>query len=114
MRLGELVAEWQRRKVEAERVGATAPLSKVYETVIADIEMIDGEGQAAKFVDCNAAAFHLGVTPTTVARWAKAGRFEGAAKTSGKSGEWRIPLVSLKLVKAQPKGPNRLWRRPAS
>ncbi len=114
MRLAEVVAEYERRRIEAERIGAAAPsLAKVYDAVIDDLNGIDGKGVPPTMVDCNTTAFHLGVTPTTVARWAKAGRFDGAAKTSGKAGEWRIPLASVTLVKAQPKTTKKLWR-PAS
>ncbi len=114
MRLAEVIAEYGRRRIEAERIGATAPsLAKVYDVFIDDLNGIDGEGTPPTMVDCNTAAFHLGVTATTVARWTKAGRFDGAVKTSGKAGEWRIPLGSVTLVKAQPKTTKKLWR-PAS
>ena len=69
MTLAEVIAEYERRRIEAERVGATAPcLAKVYNAVIDDLNGIDGEGAPPTMVDCNTAAFHLGVTLTTVAR----------------------------------------------
>ncbi len=45
--LPELVAAWERRAAEAERVGATAPVANVYRDVLAELRGADGAGSAA-------------------------------------------------------------------
>lgn len=40
-------------------------------------------------------AHELGVTPETVARWIREGRFEGAFQRRGR---WRIPLTEARAV----------------
>ena len=110
MTLEELTAQLREEEQRAEDEDATVKLAPVLRRLVGYLDLVDGQGMPPTMADCNTAAFRLGVTPTTVARWAKAGRFDGAVKTSGKAGEWRIPLASVTLVRAQPKTTKKLWR----
>lgn len=94
MTLADLVAEYGKRRLEAEQHGATAPLAKVYGLVLADLQALDGVATADRFVGTAEAARILNVAPKTVARWAADERFHGARKTSD-GGEWLIPLRAV-------------------
>ena len=90
MKLPELVLEYERRRLEAQRHGSTAPLATIYGVVLDELRALDGIAFADRLVDTTEAAGILSVAPKTVARWAADGRFPGARKTSDE-GEWRLP-----------------------
>jgi hypothetical protein len=87
----ELEREWERRRLEAERHGATAPLSRVYATVLEELRAVDGGEGTDRWMTTTEAAGVLAVAPKTIAKWATRGRFAGARKTSEDGGEWRLP-----------------------
>ena len=109
MTLPEVLAELERERVKADREDCLAKKEPVLQWVIDLLQRVDDTGTPQR-VKCEAAGFMLGVTPTTVQRWAKSGRFPGAVKSSGDTGEWLIPVADLKAW--QPNKPNRkrLWR----
>lgn len=94
MKLAELVAEYERRRLEARRHGATAPLATIYGVVLDELRSVDGHASPDRMMDTGEAARVLSLAPKTVARWAAAGRFPGARKTS-EGGEWRIPARAV-------------------
>ena len=114
MTMAELVREYERRRLEAERHGASAPLASVYSVVLDDLRSLDGVGTPDRLMSTVEAAKMLGVARKTVASWALEGCFPNARKTSGESGEWRIPARDVYAVLGQSETasshPPRLWR----
>ena len=114
MRLTELVEEYERRKVVGARHDSRAPVAKVYACVLDELRSLDGSDAEHRLMTTAEAATVLAVCPKTVARWASSGVLEGAYKTSGESGEWRIPATSVYGMGRDQKGledpqPSRLW-----
>jgi hypothetical protein len=95
MRLEELMTLYERRAAEAREHGSTAPLERVYALVLEDLRRLDGVGSPDRVMDTAEAASALGVRPKTVRSWCGEGRFAGARRTSGKTGEWRIPAAEV-------------------
>ena len=94
MKLAELVLEYEGRRLEAERHGATAPSATVYGIVLDELRALDGIAVQDRMMDTAEAARVLSLAPKTVAKWAGEGRFSGAHKTSD-AGEWRIPAQAV-------------------
>ena len=83
--------------------------SEVRRAVLELLHDIDGQA-ATDRVTCFEAARYLGISATTVQRWCKRGRFPGAEKTSGETGEWRIPLDALPAAfHRRQKDDGKLW-----
>lgn len=91
--LHEVLAEYERRRQHAERTGATAPMAAVYDVVIEELEKLQGD--TPDDLSTSEVAELLGMNPQTVARKAAEGIFQGAWKTSGVSGDWRIPRAAV-------------------
>ena len=91
MTVPELIRQYERLRLDAERVGATAPLARVYATFIEELRSAGSGGGSESMMSSKEAASELGVEPKTVANWCADGRFPGAKKTSPKRGRWRIP-----------------------
>lgn len=114
MNLPELVEEYERRRAEAARHGARAPLAKIYGVVLEELRQLDGTARPDRRVTTGEAADLLGVSPKTVRRWLRDGRFPGAEKTTENGGgEWRIPAREIyRAVGTEPDpgtGTPRLW-----
>ena len=92
--LSELMTDFERRRIEADRHGATAPLATVYALVLEELRALDGGAIPDRMMGTAEAADVLALAPRTVARWSSQGRFEGARKTSA-GGEWRLPARSV-------------------
>ena len=90
MTLAELVVEYEQRRHEAQRHCAMAPLAATYGVVLEELRAVDGIAMQDRLMDTVEAASVLSLAPKTVAKWAAAGRFSGAHKTS-EAGEWRLP-----------------------
>ena len=95
MTLRELIERYRRRHLEAARLKATGSLAEAYGLFIEELRSLDGKANAGGYVGTDEAGQILTLSPRTVARKAARGEFEGAVKTSGARGEWRIPLSSL-------------------
>lgn len=110
MNLPELLAEWERRRADAECVHASAPIAEVYNVVLEEARQIDGV-PTRHLMTTKEAAFVLSVSPRTVARRCKRGGFPGAVKTSGDDGEWRIPSDEVYTANGQKQRTTpRLWK----
>ena len=94
MNLSELLADFERRRDEAVRHNASAPLATVYSLILDELRAVDGEPIPDRMMSTSEAATVLALAPRTVARWASQGRFDGARKTSA-DGEWRLPAKSV-------------------
>ncbi len=96
MTRAELRAEWQRRKVEALETGATAPVAKLADVILQQLETLDGHdnGVARMMTTAEAAKVHS-VSEKTIRGWCGLRRFPGATKTSGRNGDWRIPASDV-------------------
>lgn len=114
MKLAELVAVYERRAREAEATGASAPVDRLYRLVIRELGNVDGVDAAGRWLGTAEAADVLGVSEKTVRRWCGDGRFPSARKTSGDTGEWRIPAAEVYREPGHEEGCGeavpRLWR----
>ena len=108
MNRAELVADWQRRKAEALEAGTTAPVAKLADVILRQLNDLDGCGNPARMMTTAEAATVLSVSEKTVRAWCCRRRFAGACKTSGQSGDWRIPasevyeLAGVKRKRSKP------------
>lgn len=109
MKVSELLEEYERRRAEAARHGARAPLAKVYGLVLEELRQLDGTPEPGRMVTTGEAAEMLGVSVKTVRRWLQGERFPGAEKTS-EGGEWRIPAAEV--YRASGEEPERGSSRP--
>jgi len=97
----DLVERYQRMADDAKLTGSMAPLDRVYLQVVRDLKALTGLSGLDALLTGKAAAKRLGVAPCTVADWCKDGRLPGARKTSGKTGEWRIPESSVQALMSE-------------
>ena len=107
----QLIRQYERLRLDAERVGATAPLAQVYAAFIEELRSVGGIERVACMMTTTEAASELGVKPKTVANWCADGRFPGAKRTSPKRGRWRIPSrdVYAFFGEKDRSRPPRLW-----
>ncbi len=95
----ELLDDLERRRRDAEAMGSTAYVSDVLASAIRDIRQLDVGTGRRRLMKPAEVARQFAVTPPTVARWCRDGRFPGARKLDGgteaaeqtKQGRWRIP-----------------------
>lgn len=109
MRLDELLDVYRRRREEAKQLEARADLAAVYGIVIAELEQLDVLGPD-RMLTVQEVAELEGVAATTVRRRCQAGQYEGAEKTSGDTGDWRIPASALSK-RGKPDGRRQKARR---
>lgn len=111
MTVPELIRQYERLRLDAERVGATAPLAKVYAAFIEELRSAGNVGGSERMMSTTEAASELGVEPKTIANWCADGRFPGAKKTSPRRGRWRIPSRDVYAFFGEKNGssPPRLW-----
>ncbi len=111
MTVADLIRQYERLRLDAERVGATAPLARVYATFIEELRSAGNAGGIERMMSTMEAASELGVEAKTIANWCADGRFPGAQKTSPKRGRWRIPSRDVYAFFGEKNGnsPPRLW-----
>ena len=95
MTRAELLSEWQRRKAEALETGATAPVAKLADVILHQLERLDGHNDAVRLMTTAEAGTVLSVSEKTIRGWCSRRRFPGATKTSGRKGDWRIPASDV-------------------
>ena len=93
MMLSELLADLERRRLEARRLQTSAPLETVYANLIDQLKDLEGVPTDG-MVGLATAAGLLGVSTKTLAKRCNQGVYPGAQKTSER-GHWRIPLAEL-------------------
>ncbi len=114
MNLSDVVAELERRRADAARYQATAPVATVLRDLIEELKRLDGIPSAERYMDSDEATEVLPVDKRTVARWCKQGRFSGARKSAGARGKWLIPASQVyqvaadKNTRSKSRGP-KLW-----
>lgn len=88
------VAEW---RAELARLRATVDAVALLDEFAAMLEQLDGtETAAGRDLNTREAAVQLGVgSHRTVERWCRETRFPHAYRTSGATGDWRIPAGDL-------------------
>ena len=91
MTVPELIRQYERLRLDADRVGSTASLARVYGTFLEELRSVGSIEGVERMMNTAEAANELGVEPKTVANWCADGRFPGAKKTSPRRGRWRIP-----------------------
>lgn len=111
MTVPELIRQYERLQLDADRVGATAPLARVYATFLEELRSAGNAVGVGSMMSTTEAASELGVESKTVANWCADGRFPGATKTSPKRGRWRIPSRDVYAFFGEKNGnsPPRLW-----
>ncbi len=96
MTLADLLRVLERRKADAERVQASAPLATVYAEMLDLLRQVDGTQRLTGYVNTREAARMLGVKPKTVTHWCEKGRFPGARKSGlNGGGIWLIPASEV-------------------
>ena len=111
MRVRELIDRYERRRLEAVRLKASGLLAEAYSLFLEELRGLDGNASDGGYVNTRQASEILNLDSRTVARKAQRGEINGAMKTSGKSGEWRIPLGSLQAGSTpQPRSETRVPR----
>ncbi len=111
MTVPELIRQYERLRLDAERVGSTASLARVYAAFIEELRSAGNAGGSERMMSTTEAASELGVEPKTVATWCAEGRFPRAKKTSPKRGRWRIPSRDVYAFFGEKNGNGspRLW-----
>ena len=104
MTLADLISQYERRRLDAERYSASAPLAQVFSEMLRDLRQVDGMDAVDRMLTTDDAAEVLGVARKTVAKWAADGRFPNAQKTS-EGGEWRIPAGDVYSALGRQKEP---------
>lgn len=109
--LTELIRAYRERQAHAERTQATAPLAATYALIIEELEQL-APHDAGDDVTTAEAADLLGMAQPTIARKCGAGEFPNAWKTSGESGDWRIPRSDVDAYRRREGGSNRSASEP--
>lgn len=109
MNVEELRREYKRKAVEAARIGAMAPLHRVYEEFADILARTDGRPARLGFATTEEAAAILPLKRDTISRKCSAGEFPGARKTGGEGGHWMIPWESIYAYLAGPDEANPGW-----
>lgn len=104
MSVAELIEVYERRRAEADRVRATAPLADVYRMVIEELRDLESGKASGRWLSAAEAAQILGVDRKTVAIWAAQGRFPGATKARA-TGDWSLPVAGVFAQKGAGPGP---------
>ena len=93
MTLREVLTQLVARRTEYVRLRAQVEASALLDDVIAMLERVDGtETAAGRDLTTRQAAERLGIrSHRTIERFCREGRFPSAYRTSGATGEWRIP-----------------------
>lgn len=114
MKLAELIVELEHLAREAAATESVAPTAKIYRHLLSKLSRVDGLGMAGHWLDTAEAADVFGVSDKTIRRWCSDGRFPNARKTSGDTGEWRIPAAEVYRDSTHEEGGSetipRLWR----
>ncbi len=93
--VSELITEYERRRAEADQIEASAPVAKIYGMVLEELRGLEAGDIPDRMMCTKEAARLLGIGRTAVAKRCASGELEGAQKTSGDSGRWRIPARSV-------------------
>ena len=93
--VSELITEYERRRGEAEQIEASAPVAKIYAQVLGELRGLEAGDIPDRMMSTEEASRLLGIGRAAVAKRCACGELEGAQKTSGKRGRWRIPARSV-------------------
>ncbi len=93
--VSELITEYERRRAEADQIEASAPVAKIYSQVLGELRRLEAGDIPDRMMSTEEAGRLLGIGRAAVAKRCTSGELEGAQKTSGDSGRWRIPARSV-------------------
>ena len=93
--VSELITEYERRRAEADQIEASAPVAKIYGQVLDELRGLEAGDIPDRVMSTEEAARLLGIGRAAVAKRCAGGELEGAQKTSGARGRWRIPARSV-------------------
>jgi excisionase family DNA binding protein len=94
--LREVLAQLAARRADYGRLRAHVEAAALLDDVIAILEGVDGrEAAAGRDLTTREAAAVMGLDSRTVERYCRAGRLPGAFKTSGETGDWRVPSTAI-------------------
>jgi len=97
MTLAELIANLSAQQADATRLRRQVDEAALLGDVLAQLDQVDGvDTRAGHDLTTRAAAEQLGLAShRTIERYCREGRFPNAYKTSGASGDWKIPAADL-------------------
>lgn len=93
--VSELITEYERRRGEADQIEASAPVANIYAQVLGELRGLEAGDVPGRMMSTEEAGRLLGIGRAAVAKRCTSGELEGAQKTSGDSGRWRIPARSV-------------------
>lgn len=102
--LHDFIADLEQRAHDADAMKSSAPVGATLRWVVRQLRELGGADLPDRMLTTEGAARILGVkSPRTVERWCREGRFDGAYRTSGDTGQWRLPSRSVYSGARQPK-----------
>lgn len=107
----ELLARLAAQRADAARLRRQADESALLDDVIALVEQLDGRDiHQGRDLTTREVAEELGLDNITIERYCRTNRFPGAYKTSGETGDWRIPPAALDVFRHRRAGSPKLAR----
>ena len=103
MTLREVLTQLAARRADYGRLRAHVEASALLDDVISMLERVDGtETASGHDLTTRRAAALLGLdNHRTVERYCRAGRLPGAYKTSGETGDWRVPAAAIEVFRSR-------------
>ena len=103
MTLPEVLAQLAARRADYGRLRAQVEATALLDEVIAILERVDGtETAAGRDLTTRETAARLGLANhRTVEQYCRAGRLPGAYKTSGETGDWRVPAAAIETFRSR-------------
>lgn len=100
MTLRDVLAQLAARRADCDRLHAQVDAAALLGEILDLLERVDGaEAVAGRDLTTREAAALLGLDSRTIERYCRAGRLPGAFKTSGETGDWRVPAAALEAFR---------------
>lgn len=95
MKVGRLIDKYRRLRDVAREFDARVSLERFCDKVLGDLDQLPREPGIDRRVTTDEVAEIEGVSPETVARWCREGRYPNAERTNGDAGRWTIPIHDI-------------------